>query len=268
VLSAVIIIPALNEEASVADVVRAIPRAPAGARVDRVIVVDNGSTDGTARAARAAGADVVGEPARGYGRACLAGIVEIASGPTPDVVVFLDGDRSDRPEDLPHVLAPIVRGEADLVIGSRVLGARAGRIERGALLPQARVGNWLATKLLHARWGVRFTDLGPFRAIRYADMLRLGMSDPTYGWTVEMQARAARAGLRCAEVPVGYRRRVGRSKISGTLSGSLRAGAKILLTIGRLALRPARAGAAREAGEAGTIFAEAERPAPISPTPQ
>lgn len=232
-----VVIPALDEEASVGEVVRAIPREMAGAAVTRIVVADNGSADRTADVAAAAGAVVVREPARGYGRACLAGLAAVAAGTPPDVVVFLDADRSDRPEELPGLLAPILRGEADLVIGSRVLGGRAGRVERGALLPQARAGNALAGALLRARWGVRFTDLGPFRAIRYPALLQLRMLDPTYGWTVEMQAKAARAGLRCVEVPVSYRRRVGKSKISGTVVGSVRAGAKILWTIGRLACR-------------------------------
>jgi glycosyltransferase involved in cell wall biosynthesis len=231
-----VVIPALDEEASVGAVVCAIPREMTGAVVTRVVVADNGSADRTADAAAAAGAEVVREPARGYGRACLAGLAAVAARHPPDIVAFLDGDLSDRPEELPEILAPILRGEADLVIGSRVLGARAGRVEKGALLPQARAGNALAGALLRARWGARFTDLGPFRAIRYPALLQLRMSDPTFGWTVEMQAKAARAGLRCAEVPVGYRRRVGRSKITGTLTGSLRAGAKILWTIGRLAV--------------------------------
>jgi glycosyltransferase involved in cell wall biosynthesis len=231
-----VVIPALDEEASVGEVVRAIPLEMAGATVTRVVVADNGSTDRTADVAAAAGAEVVREPVRGYGRACLAGLAAVAAGTPPDIVVFLDADRSDRPEEMPDLIAPILRDQADLVIGSRVLGARAGRVERGALMPQARAGNTLAGALLRARWGVRFTDLGPFRAIRYPALLQLRMSDPTFGWTVEMQGKAARAGLRCAEVPVSYRRRVGRSKITGTVSGSLRAGVKILWTIGRLAV--------------------------------
>lgn len=226
------IIPARDEEASVGAVVAALPP------VAEVVVVDNGSRDGTARAARAAGATVVSEPRAGYGRACLAGLAHVArQRPAPDVVAFVDADLSDRPEELTEVLAPIGRGEADLVIGSRVLGQRAGRVERGALLPQARWGNALACALVRARWGARFTDLGPFRAVRYPALRTLGMEDETFGWTVEMQVRAVRAGLRCAEVPVSYRRRVGRSKITGTVNGTVRAGAKILWTVGRHALR-------------------------------
>lgn len=236
----VVVIPARDEEASVGEVVRALPP------VAEVVVVDNGSRDGTAKAAEAAGATVVWEPRAGYGRACLAGLAHVArpeaTGLAPDVVAFVDADLSDRPEELTEVLAPIARGDADLVIGSRVLGQRAGRVERGALLPQARWGNALACALIRARWGARFTDLGPFRAVRYPALLRLGMQDETFGWTVEMQVRAVRAGLRCAEVPVSYRRRVGRSKITGTVSGTARAGAKILWTVGRHAVTRAPTG--------------------------
>lgn len=233
----VVVIPARDEEASVGAVVAALPA------VREVVVVDNGSRDGTAAAARAAGATVVHEPRAGYGRACLAGLAHVArQSEPPEVVAFVDADLSDYPEELACLLAPIAHGEADLVIGSRVLGQRAGRVERGALLPQARWGNALACALIRVRWGERFTDLGPFRAVRYDALRRLGMRDETFGWTVEMQVRAVRAGLRCAEVPVGYRCRVGRSKITGTVSGTLRAGAKILWTVGRhaLARRPLR----------------------------
>jgi glycosyltransferase involved in cell wall biosynthesis len=221
-----LIIPALNEESSLPLVLDAVPRD----RVQEILVVDNGSRDGTARVARERGARVIREDRRGYGSACLAGI---AAADRPDVVAFLDGDFSDRPEELPQVLAPILEGRADLVIGSRTTGSR----ERGALLPQAVFGNWLATALIRLFWGQRFTDLGPFRAIR-ADALRaIGMRDPDFGWTVEMQVKAARAGLRCAEVPVSYRRRVGRSKITGTVRGTVLASRKILGTIFREALR-------------------------------
>ena len=230
----VVVIPARDESASVGRVVASLPE------VDEVIVVDNGSRDDTASVARAAGATVVSEPRAGYGRACLAGLAHVAKRPeadAPAVVAFVDADLSDRPEELPSLLAPISRGEADLVIGSRVLGQRAGRVEPGALLPQARWGNALACALIRARWGTRFTDLGPFRAVRYDALRRLGMQDKTFGWTVEMQVRAVRAGLRCTEVPVSYRRRIGTSKITGTVNGTVRAGAKILWTVGSHALR-------------------------------
>ncbi len=203
--------------------------------------MNNASADETERNARAAGATVLREERRGYGWACLRGIAYARALPParrPDVVVFLDGDYSDHPDELPHLLAPIARGEADLVIGSRILGARAGRVQPGAMLPQARVGNRVACGLMRLLWGARFTDLGPFRAIRFADLLALGMEDRTYGWTVEMQIKAVRAGLRCAEVPVSYRRRIGVSKITGTVSGTARASAKILWTIARYATRP------------------------------
>ena len=232
-----LVIPAREEEASVGAVVAEMLAQPLGAaRLGDVVVVDNGSRDATAARARRAGAHVVSEPRAGYGRACLAGLARLAPDP-PEVVVFADADASDDPADLPALLEPILGGRADLVIGSRRLGLRAGRVERGALLPQARWGNALACGLMRMRWGARFTDLGPFRAIRWDALQRLGMRDETFGWTVEMQVRALRAGLRWAEVPVAYRRRVGRSKISGTVHGTVRAGAKILWTVGAHALR-------------------------------
>ena len=173
---------------------------------------------------------MIEEPRRGYGRACLAGIARAALAP-PDIVVFLDGDHSDFPEDLPSLVEPIARGEADLVIGSRVRSRR----ERGALLPQAIVGNWIATTLIRLLYGFRFTDLGPFRAIRWESLLALGMEDETFGWTVEMQIKALRRGLRVVEVPVRYRPRIGTSKITGTMAGAVKAGWKILWTIARYA---------------------------------
>ncbi|MEO1723609.1 MAG: glycosyltransferase family 2 protein [Pseudomonadota bacterium] len=219
--SVTVIIPALNEEASIARVIDLIPN-----WVDRVIVADNGSTDSTARLAEDAGAEIVAAPRRGYGSACLAGID--AAGPT-DVMVFLDGDLADDPTGMSALVEPIVDGRAELVIGSRTLGIA----ETGALTFAQRFGNRLACTLLRIIWGARFTDLGPFRAIECAALRRLAMQDPDYGWTVEMQIKAARHGLVCLEVPVPYRRRVGRSKISGTIRGTLAAGAKILWIIAK-----------------------------------
>lgn len=213
------VIPALDEAASIGRVLDELPRP----LIRRVVVADNGSKDGTSDAARAHGATVVHEPRRGYGSACLRALAALAGDP-PDAVLFLDADGSDDPAEAGSLLAPIAEGRADLVIGSRTRGAR----EPGALTAQARFGNWLATGLLRAFYGVAWTDLGPFRAIRYPAYVALGMRDPDFGWTVEMQVRAARAGLRGVEVPVRYRRRIGKSKISGTVSGAARAGVKIL----------------------------------------
>lgn len=218
-----VVIPAYNEEEAIGKVLQDIPDI-----AQQIIVVDNGSSDRTAAVARRWGARVVGEPRRGYGQACLAGMAQLDS---PDIVVFLDGDYSDYPADMLALVRPIVAGHADMVIGSRVLGER----EPGALLPQARFGNGLATFLIRLLFGVAFTDLGPFRAVRYDALLRLKMRDRTFGWTAEMQVKAARLGLRTAEVPVRYRRRIGTSKITGTLGGVLRAGYKILWTIFRYA---------------------------------
>jgi glycosyltransferase involved in cell wall biosynthesis len=223
-----VVIPALDEEASIGRVIGALPP-----WVDDVVVVDNGSADRTAQVARDHGARVVSEPRRGYGAACLAGIAALGeSDREPELVVFLDGDFSDHPEEMERLVGPLALGEADLVIGSRVLGRR----ERGALTIQARFGNWLACTLIDLIWGVRYTDLGPFRAIHLGSLHRLGMEDKDYGWTVEMQVKALIQGLRVDERPVSYRRRIGRSKVSGTVRGVLGAGTKILSTIFRLAL--------------------------------
>lgn len=213
-----VIIPALNEEGAIGPTVRGIPRA----LVRSVIVVDNGSTDATAAEAEAAGAIVVREPERGYGAACLRGIATLA--PDCDVVVFLDGDASDDPSLIGALVAPIERGEADFVVGSRALG----RAEPGSITPQQQVGNAIAAGWLRIRFGLRATDLGPFRAISRDALRRLEMRDRNYGWTVEMQIKAAKLGLRYREVPVPYRRRIGVSKVSGTVRGTIGASVKIL----------------------------------------
>lgn len=216
-----VIIPAYNEEQSIGLVLKSIP-----SFVDDIVVVNNGSTDSTLERAREAGATVLDEPRRGYGFACLKGI-DYLTHQHADIIVFLDGDFSDYPGELPLLLKPIVESECDLVIGSRMLGKR----EPGALLPQAIFGNWLASTLIRWFWGTHFTDLGPFRAIRAESLRRLGMSDPTYGWTVEMQIKAAKLNMKCTEVPVRYRKRIGTSKVTGTLSGTFNASVKILFTI-------------------------------------
>lgn len=219
-----VVIPALDEEDSIALVIDALPL-PA----DQVIVVDNGSRDATAARARNAGARVVAEPRRGYGQACLTGI---AAAGDVDVVAFVDADFSDHPDQLSRVLEPIERGEADMVIGSRRLGRRAP----GAHPWHAVAGTRFCVGLMNLLIGTRATDLGPFRAIARPALERLGMRDRNFGWTVEMQVKAARRGLRVVEVPVDYRPRIGRSKVSGTLTGSVRAGTKIIGTILRHAL--------------------------------
>jgi glycosyltransferase involved in cell wall biosynthesis len=216
-----LIIPALNEEESIGQVLNDIP----GEIVEEVIVVDNGSSDNTVTVAQSLGASVVLEPLKGYGAACLRGISMLKQ--DTDIVVFLDADYSDYPQDLHTVVKPIINDNAEMVIGSRMSGAR----EKGALLPQAIFGNKLATFLIRLFWGFKYTDLGPFRAIKYRDLLALNMLDKNFGWTVEMQIKALKKGLRIMEVPVRYRKRIGKSKITGTFSGTVRAGVKIIYTI-------------------------------------
>ena len=224
-----LIMPALNEEQAIASTLEDLR----GRGLAQVIVVDNGSSDRTAEVARAHGAQVVTEPQRGYGQACLAGIS--ARDLHAEIVVFMDADGSDHPDDLDRLVWPIARGQADLVLGSRVLGER----ESGSLRPQQRFGNWLATLLLCLLYGARYTDLGPFRAIRREALAGLGMRDTGFGWTVEMQIKAHQQGLRVLEVPVRYRQRsAGRSKISGSIRGSILAGAKIIWTILRCRFSP------------------------------
>jgi len=219
--SVALIIPALDEELALGNLLDALPRGVFA----RVIVADNGSTDRTAAVARAHGAEVVSEPRRGYGRACLAGLAALDE--TTEIVAFMDADGSDVPEEARQLVGPIAAGEADLVIGSRALG----EAEPGSLRLAQRWGNRIAVGLMAVLYGYRYTDLGPFRAIRRASLEKLGMRDTDFGWTVEMQVKALLRGLRVQEVPVSYRRRSGRSKISGTVSGTVRAGTKILWTI-------------------------------------
>lgn len=217
------VIPALNEAPAIDKTVRGL-RALEGTVLDRIIVVDNGSTDDTGARARAAGADVVREPRRGYGQACLAGVLAASDAA---IIVLLDGDAADEPTDLPRVLAPLLANEADLVVGAR---AASGR-EAGAMTPQQLFGNALAARLMRRLYGVRVTDLGPLRAIRRADLLALDPREMTYGWSVEMMVKGARAGYRYREVPVAYHRRIGVSKVGGTVRGSLRAGWCIIGTV-------------------------------------
>ena len=219
-----VIIPAFNEEKSVCKVIAAIPRG----LIHEVIVVNNASKDETAAVARQAGATVVNEDTPGYGRACLKGIAYVSgSTPLPDIVVFLDADYSDYPEEMEKLIEPIITQNADLVIGSRALGQR----EKGSMTVPQQFGNWLATRLLSVLYDVTFSDLGPFRAIRYKSLVALNMQDKTYGWTVEMQLKAAKQKMYCVEIPVRYRKRIGHSKISGTVKGTVMAGYKILTTI-------------------------------------
>jgi len=222
-----VIIPAYNEEDSVAKVVGGIPKE----LVRSIIVANNNSTDQTAKVARDAGAIVVDQPLSGYGNACLKGMEYVANqNLNPDIIVFLDGDYSDFPEQIPELIQPIIEDGVDMVIGSRAMG----EMEKGAMMPQQIFGNWLATSLIKLIYGYEFTDLGPFRAISYDKLLLIDMQDKTFGWTVEMQIKAAKLKLKCLEVPVKYRVRIGVSKVSGTIKGTILAGHKILWTIFKL----------------------------------
>lgn len=226
-----VVIPAFNEQDSLPLVLRDLPQ------VGQVIVANNNSTDRTSEAAAEAGAVVVFEPRRGYGSACLAGLAEIErqierGGRAPKIVAFLDADFSDYPERLSELVTPIFEGQADFVLGSRIVGQR----EAGAMPPQSVYGNHLACWLMRLFFGAQYTDLGPFRAISYEKLKWLEMSDTNFGWTVEMQIKAAKTKLRTLELPVRYRKRIGTSKISGTLRGTILAGTKILYTIAKYAL--------------------------------
>ncbi len=215
-----VIIPAFNEAESIAEVIKEIPDS-----VSEIVVVNNNSSDKTVENAKAAGATVLSENRKGYGYACLKGMDYISKqSKAPDILVFLDGDYSDYPEELDKLTVPIIKGEFDFVIGARVKRLR----EEGSMTPQQIFGNWLATFLMKVMFGATFTDLGPFRAIRYDKLLSLNMEDKTYGWTVEMQLKALKKKLAYTEVPVRYKKRIGVSKVSGTVKGSIFAGIKIL----------------------------------------
>ena len=219
----IVIIPALNEERAIGKVIDEIPNS-----VREVIVADNNSTDRTAEIAKAHGATTILQPEPGYGNACLKAMALVSQKQQkPDIIVFLDGDHSDFPEELPLLINPIMEEGMEMVIGSRTLGDS----ESGSLTPQQVFGNWLATFLLNLIYRVRFTDLGPFRAIRYDSLIKLEMKDRNYGWTIEMQIKAAKQGLKTSEVPISYRKRIGTSKVSGTLKGSVMAGCKIIKTL-------------------------------------
>ncbi len=225
-----VIIPALNEAEAIAMVIADLPKN----MVNEVVVVDNGSTDNTSEVAKKAGATVLHEANKGYGNACLKGIAylrSIADKEIIDIVVFLDADYSDYPNELPLVVAPIINNNCDMVIGSRI----NANLEQGAMTIPQRFGNWLSAVLLKYLYGANFTDLGPFRAIKWEALLALNMEDENFGWTVEMQAKAAKQGLKCEEVSVSYRKRGGgKSKVSGTVKGTFLAGYKILYTLYKL----------------------------------
>ena len=226
-----VIIPAHNEEEAIARVIQDIPSDLVG----EIIVVDNNSSDGTAAAAENAGATVLFESDKGYGAACLKGI-EYCKTKLFDILVFLDGDYSDYPEEMRSLVKPIVEDHYDLVLGSRVLGQR----EKGALPLQSRIGSVIAETLIKFFWGVEYTDLGPFRAVKFDKLLQLEMRDKWFGWTVEMQIKAAERKFRILEVPVRYRKRIGKSKVTGTLRGTIMASAIILSTIFSHAMKTAK----------------------------
>ena len=217
-----VVIPAFNEDQSIGKVVLDIDRE----LVNHVIVVNNNSTDNTVKVAIEAGAIVLNETRKGYGWACLKGIAECERLNT-EIIVFLDGDYSDYPEEIKDVVAPILENDRDLVIGSRVLGKR----EKGSLTPQQVFGNWLATKLIRVFYRGKFTDLGPFRAMKFQSLQKLGMSDKTYGWTIEMQIKVLKHKMSYSEVPVNYKKRIGISKVSGTVKGTILAGIKIIFAV-------------------------------------
>ena len=222
-----VIIPAYNEEESIQSVVNDIPKD----YVRNILVCNNASTDHTSARAAAAGAIVLDQPLPGYGNACLRGIAYLKNLEVkPDIVVFLDGDYSDFPEELIDIARPIVEDDYDLVIGSRT----TGELEKGAMMPQQVFGNWLATTLIKMIYNYEFSDLGPFRAIKYDQLMAINMVDKNFGWTVEMQVKAAKQKLKCTEIPVKYRKRIGVSKVSGTIRGTFLAGHKILWTIFKL----------------------------------
>jgi len=224
-----VIIPAYNEQDSIANVITEIPSV-----VSEIIVVSNNSTDNTVSVAENAGATVLTETQKGYGYACLKGMEYIASqNEKPDIIVFLDGDYSDYPEELTKIIAPILTNDIDLVIGARVPELR----EKDSVTPQQIFGNWLACFLMKLFFKATFTDLGPFRAIKYNKLLALNMTDKTYGWTVEMQLKALKQQFSYVEVPVRYKKRIGVSKVSGTIKGAIFAGVKILTWIFKYSLK-------------------------------
>ncbi|MBK9735612.1 MAG: glycosyltransferase family 2 protein [Saprospiraceae bacterium] len=222
-----IIIPVFNEEDSIQKVISEIPKD----LVRNIIVCNNGSSDNTGQVAEKNGAIVVFEPIKGYGNACLKGMDYVSHlDKKPDIIVFLDGDYSDYPEDMTELVDKIILDNNDMVIGSRALGT----LEAGAMMPQQIFGNWLATLLIKCIYNYNFTDLGPFRAIKYIKLMEMQMSDKTFGWTVEMQVKAAKMHMQTAEITVRYRKRIGKSKVSGTIKGTILAGHKILWTIFKL----------------------------------